>query len=106
MPHAFPSLGSSDLDYLGWERMPLDVDAMHRAAHALLGEHECSAFRSAQCQGPHARRDMQHIAVTREAEEVIVDVRANAFLHHMVRNLVGSLLLIGDRKSTRLNSSH
>lgn len=87
-----PAIGR---DYLAWERMPLDADAMHRAAQALLGEHDFSAFRSAQCQAPHARRDMQHIAVYREAEEVIVDVRANAFLHHMVRNLVGSLLLIG-----------
>lgn len=87
-----PAIGR---DYLAWERMPLDADAMHRAAQALLGTHDFSAFRSAQCQAPHARRDMQHIAVTREAEEVIVDVRANAFLHHMVRNLVGSLLLIG-----------
>lgn len=87
-----PSIGR---DYLTWERLPLDADAMHRAAQALLGEHDFNAFRSAQCQAPHARRDMQHIAVYREAEEVIVDVRANAFLHHMVRNLVGSLLLIG-----------
>lgn len=87
-----PSIGR---DYLTWERLPLDADAMHRAAQALLGEHDFNAFRSIQCQAPHARRDMQHIAVYREAEEVLVDVRANAFLHHMVRNLVGSLLLIG-----------
>jgi len=87
-----PSIGR---DYLTWERLPLDADAMHRAAQVLLGEHDFNAFRSAQCQAPHARRDMQHIAVYREAEEVIVDVRANAFLHHMVRNLVGSLLPIG-----------
>lgn len=87
-----PSIGR---DYLTWERLPLDADAMHRAAQAMLGERDFSAFRSAQCQAPHARRDMQHIAVYREAEEVIVDVRANAFLHHMVRNLVGSLLMIG-----------
>ncbi|HEY2346630.1 MAG TPA: tRNA pseudouridine(38-40) synthase TruA [Xanthomonadaceae bacterium] len=82
-------------DYLAWERLPLDADAMHRAAQALIGEHDFSAFRAAQCQAAHARRDMQRIAVLREGEEVVIDVQANAFLHHMVRNIVGSLLPIG-----------
>ncbi len=81
--------------FLAWERLPLDADAMHAAAQALLGMHDFSAFRSSQCQAPHARRDMQHIGVRREGEQVIVEVQANAFLHHMVRNLVGSLLPIG-----------
>lgn len=82
-------------DYLTWERLPLDESAMHRAAQALLGENDFSAFRSSQCQATHARREMQRIGVRREGEEVIVDVQANAFLHHMVRNIVGSLLPIG-----------
>jgi tRNA pseudouridine38-40 synthase len=82
-------------DYLTWERLPLDADAMHRAAQALLGENDFSAFRAAQCQATHAMREMQAIAVRREGEEVVIDVRANAFLHHMVRNIVGSLLPIG-----------
>ncbi|MBS0456391.1 MAG: tRNA pseudouridine(38-40) synthase TruA [Proteobacteria bacterium] len=82
-------------DYLTWERLPLDADAMHRAAQGLLGENDFSAFRSSQCQATHAMRDMQAIAVRRDRDEVIVDVRANAFLHHMVRNIVGSLLPIG-----------
>ena len=81
--------------YLAWERLPLDTDAMHRAAQALIGEHDFSAFRAAQCQAAHAVRDMQRINVRREGEEVVIDVRANAFLHHMVRNIVGSLLAIG-----------
>ncbi len=81
--------------YLAWERLPLDTDAMHRAAQALIGEHDFSAFRAAQCQAAHAVRDMQRIDVRRAGEEVVIDVRANAFLHHMVRNIVGSLLAIG-----------
>lgn len=81
--------------YVAWERLPLDVEAMHQAAQALLGERDFSAFRSSQCQASHARRELQHIAVTRQDEEVHIDVRANAFLHHMVRNIVGSLLPIG-----------
>ncbi len=81
--------------YLGWERMPLDAGAMHEAAQALPGERDFSAFRSAQCQATHARRNLQDISVTRVGDEVVVEVQANAFLHHMVRNIVGSLLMVG-----------
>lgn len=81
--------------YLSWERRPLDAGAMHRAAQALVGEHDFSAFRTVHCQAPHARRELQDIAVSREGDTVIVEVQANAFLHHMVRNIVGSLLEVG-----------
>ena len=81
--------------YLGWERVPLDAAAMHEAAQALLGERDFSAFRSVQCQATHARRHLQQVAVTRDGDEVVVAVQANAFLHHMVRNIVGSLLVVG-----------
>jgi len=87
-----PALGRQ---YLAWERAPLDALAMHAAAQSLLGEHDFGAFRSAQCQATHARRELQAIAVRREGEEVVVEVQANAFLHHMVRNIVGSLLVVG-----------
>ena len=80
---------------LSWERRPLDAPAMHRAAQALLGENDFSAFRTVHCQAPHARRNLQWIRVTREGDEVSVEVQANAFLHHMVRNIVGSLLVVG-----------
>ncbi len=80
---------------LGWERRPLDTPAMHRAAQALLGENDFSAFRSAQCQALHARRELQAISVHRHGELVEINVQANAFLHHMVRNIVGSLLMVG-----------
>jgi tRNA pseudouridine38-40 synthase len=75
--------------------MPLDAGAMHAAAQALLGERDFSAFRSAQCQATHARRNLQDICVSRVDDEVVVEVQANAFLHHMVRNIVGSLLMVG-----------
>jgi tRNA pseudouridine38-40 synthase len=81
--------------FLSWERLALDAEAMHRAAQGLLGEHDFSAFRSSQCQAKHARRDLQRLDVRRDGEQLIIDVRANAFLHHMVRNLVGSLLPVG-----------
>jgi tRNA pseudouridine38-40 synthase len=81
--------------YLSWIRRPLDADAMQRAARALLGEHDFSAFRTVHCQAPHARRDLQRITVQRDGDEIRIEVQANAFLHHMVRNIVGSLLLVG-----------
>ncbi|MDH5823449.1 tRNA pseudouridine(38-40) synthase TruA [Luteimonas sp. RD2P54] len=81
--------------YLAWCRRPLDAAAMHRAAQALLGENDFSSFRTVHCQAPHARRELQRIAVARDGDEVVVEVQANAFLHHMVRNIVGSLLEVG-----------
>ena len=80
---------------MAWERRPLDADAMHRSAQVLLGENDFSAFRTVHCQAPHARRDLQEISVRRIGETVEIEVQANAFLHHMVRNIVGSLLEIG-----------
>jgi tRNA pseudouridine38-40 synthase len=87
-----PALGRQTL---GWERSPLDAERMHRAAQALLGEQDFSAFRTVHCQAPHARRELQDISVVRAGDEVVVEVQANAFLHHMVRNIVGSLLPVG-----------
>ena len=81
--------------YLSWERLPLDADAMHRAAQALVGEHDFSAFRTVHCQAPHARRNLHRLSVRREGDVIEVDIQANAFLHHMVRNIVGSLLPVG-----------
>lgn len=80
---------------LSWERRPLDAAAMHRAAQSLLGERDFSAFRTVHCQAAHARRELQRIEVRRVDDVVEVDVQANAFLHHMVRNIVGSLLPVG-----------
>jgi len=75
---------------------PLDAQAMHEAAQALLGEHDFSAFRAAACQSRTPWRNVHSIAVRRSGHWLCIDVRANAFLHHMVRNIVGSLLLVGD----------
>jgi tRNA pseudouridine38-40 synthase len=81
--------------FVAWERVPLDAGAMHAAAQALLGEQDFSSFRAVSCQSPHARRNVTEINVRREAERVVVEIEANAFLHHMVRNIVGSLLQVG-----------
>jgi tRNA pseudouridine38-40 synthase len=80
---------------VSWIYDSLDVEAMHAAAQTLLGERDFSSFRSAACQATHARRFMESIIVTRDVDYIYIDIRANAFLHHMVRNIVGSLLVIG-----------
>lgn len=80
---------------LGWERVQLDEQRMHDAAQVLLGEHDFSSFRSAQCQANHAVRVLKHIAVRREQDRVIIELTANGFLHNMVRILTGCLLAIG-----------
>lgn len=80
---------------VSWSFEQLDSDAMNRAAQKLVGEHDFSAFRSSQCQAKHAVREMQAIAVKRKADYVILDIKANAFLHHMVRNIMGTLMVIG-----------
>jgi tRNA pseudouridine38-40 synthase len=80
---------------VAWSFERLDANAMHQAAQLLLGEHDFSAFRASQCQAKHPVRDMQKISVKREGDYVILDIKANAFLHHMVRNIMGSLMVIG-----------
>lgn len=75
--------------------LPLDEVLMHQAAQYLLGENDFSSFRAAQCQSLTPWRNIHHINVTRQGEYVIVDIKANAFVHHMVRNIVGSLIEVG-----------
>jgi tRNA pseudouridine38-40 synthase len=81
--------------FVAWERRPLDTDAMHAAAQCLIGEQDFSSFRAVSCEARHARRNVIQVAVRRAGEHVIVEIEANAFLHHMVRNIVGSLLEVG-----------
>ena len=80
---------------VSWIHDGLDVAAMHEAAQALLGENDFSSFRSAACQAQHAMRFMKSICVHQQADCIYFDIHANAFLHHMVRNIVGSLLVVG-----------
>ena len=78
-----------------WFRKPLDAELMHVAAQVLCGVHDYSSFRAASCQAQNAIREIQHITVSREGIEVQIEVSANGFLYHMVRNIAGSLLAIG-----------
>jgi tRNA pseudouridine38-40 synthase len=76
----------------------LDADLMHEAAQFLLGEHDFSSFRAAHCQAKTPVRTMHAISVVRKGSYILVDVEANAFLHHMIRNIVGALLLVGQKE--------
>lgn len=74
---------------------PLDAELMHREAQCLLGERDFSSFRGAGCQSNTPMRNVHHVRVSRVGAFVIVDIQANAFLLHMVRNIVGTLLAVG-----------
>ncbi len=87
-----------DAQYLGWFHLPLDIDAMRAAAALLVGEHDFSAFRSSECQAKSPVRTIFQLEISKDAETICFVIRANAFLHHMVRNLVGTLVYIGKGK--------
>jgi len=89
---ARPALQSK---YVTWISGSLDASVMHHAAQLLIGEKDFSSFRAAGCQARHAIREIMSISVTRDDQFIYIDIVANAFLHHMVRNIVGTLIEVG-----------
>jgi tRNA pseudouridine38-40 synthase len=79
---------------------PLDDTAMHGAAQRLIGKHDFSSFRASLCQAPSPVKTMTRLAVTRTGETLVIEAVAPSFLHHQVRNIVGTLLLVGLGKWT------
>lgn len=79
-----------------WNSRPLDAEKMHAAAQSLIGELDFTSYRAVACQSPTAMRNVQFVEVSRANELVIIDIQANAFLHHMVRNIAGVLMAIGE----------
>jgi tRNA pseudouridine38-40 synthase len=90
-----PALGAR---HVGWFHLPLDVAKMREAAAFLVGEHDFSAFRSAECQAKTPVRTLHALDIEQDGERIDFTLRANAFLHHMVRNIVGSLIYVGKGK--------
>jgi len=86
---------ATDCGRVGWFHAPLDVERMQAAAQLLVGEHDFSAFRAADCQARTPVRTLMRLGVTRCGDYVTFDVCGNAFLHHMVRNIVGCLVYVG-----------
>lgn len=78
-----------------WIHRPLDERSMGQAAALLQGEHDFSAFRAAQCQAKSPIRRLERLAVWRDGDWLFIEATANAFLHHMVRNIAGLLIVIG-----------
>lgn len=89
---------------LAWHiKRPLDAQAMHEAAQALLGKHDFSTFRDSECQAKNPvrtldRLDVQSFKTAEGAQEILIEAEAQSFLHHMVRNIVGTLSLVGEGK--------
>ncbi len=84
---------------IAWSHLELDTDRMVDASRPLLGEHDFSAFRSAECQAKSPVRELRRIGIRRSGDYVIFDLAANAFLHHMVRNIVGCLVYVGSGRN-------
>ena len=78
-----------------WRKHALDFDAMVDAAQFLLGEQDFSSFRASQCQAKSPVRQMEYVTLRQTGDFVVTEVKANAFLHHMVRNIMGALFEVG-----------
>jgi tRNA pseudouridine38-40 synthase len=81
-----------------WVTSPLDAEAMHLAAQALVGNHDFTTFRSSECQAKSPVKTLDRLDVTREGDEVVVRASARSFLHNQVRSMVGALRKVGDSK--------
>lgn len=82
----------------GWFHQPLDLERMREAAECLIGEHDFSGFRAAECQARSAVKCLHRLDIARAGDFLVFELRANAFLHHMVRNIVGCLVYVGKGK--------
>ena len=93
--HHHPVRSSLKTGYYLWEPRSLNIDDMRKAAAFLLGEHDFSCFRGSMCQAKSPIKTIEYLQIHEIGDDLIIKVKANAFLHHMVRNLVGTLLKIG-----------
>ena len=93
--HHHPVRSSLKTGYYLWEPRSLNIDDMRKAAAFLLGEHDFSCFRGSMCQAKSPIKTIEYLQIDEIGDDLIIKIKANAFLHHMVRNLVGTLLKIG-----------
>ncbi len=93
-----PVRPAADQERVGWFHLPLDLEKMQLAARLLIGEHDFSAFRSSECQARTPVRTLTRLDVARRGDYIVFELCANAFLHHMVRNIVGCLVYVGKGK--------
>ena len=93
-----PVRSALEVSRMGWFHLPLDLEAMRAGARYLTGEHDFSAFRSSECQAKSPVRTISRLDLTQCGDVFQFTFEANAFLHHMVRNIVGTLVYIGKGK--------
>jgi tRNA pseudouridine38-40 synthase len=93
-----PVRPAADQGRVGWFHLPLALDRMQLGAQSLIGEHDFSAFRSSECQARSPVRHLRRLDIERRGDYVLFEFRANAYLHHMVRNIVGALVYVGKGK--------
>ena len=93
--HHHPVRSSLKTGYYLWEPRSLNIDDMRKAAAFLVGEHDFSCFRGSMCQAKSPIKTIEYLQIDEIGDDLIIKVKANAFLHHMVRNLVGTLLKVG-----------
>ncbi len=93
-----PSRSAVHHGKVGWFHAPLDVDKMREAAQYLLGKHDFNAFRAAECQAKTPVKTLARLDIRQSGDTILFDLTADAFLHHMVRNVVGCLVYVGKGK--------
>ena len=98
--HHHPVRSSLKTGYYLWEPRSLNIHEMRKAAAFLVGEHDFSCFRGSMCQAKSPIKTIEYLQIDEIGDDLIIKVKANAFLHHMVRNLVGTLLKIGRREES------
>lgn len=87
-----------DAGRVWWVSQPLDAGTMHTGARELIGHHDFTSFRAAECQAESAVKTLDQLDVARQGDTIVVTARARSFLHHQVRNMVGTLKLVGEGK--------
>lgn len=83
---------------VSWHYRRLNADLMQKASQCLIGEHDFSSFQASECQSKSPFRNITDISIKRQGDYILIDISANAFLHHMVRNIVGVLMQVGNEK--------
>ncbi|WP_193161174.1 tRNA pseudouridine(38-40) synthase TruA [Microbulbifer hainanensis] len=93
--HSAPTRSAQAASEVTWTQHPLDLDAMGAGAQYLIGEHDFTSYRASQCQAKSPVREITRLDIARVGQLIVLEISANAFLHHMVRNITGVLMAVG-----------
>lgn len=93
--HSAPTRSAQAASEVTWTQHPLDLDAMRAGSQFLLGEHDFTSYRASQCQAKSPVREITRLDIANVGRLIVLEISANAFLHHMVRNITGVLMAVG-----------